>query len=388
MKNNDSFTPNFWDDGLFKPHIAKDALKKHTNWIRIAYQFTYEDEHDYDEKLHQNFLRRLDAARTAALLNLPNHEHEIDQWIEDSLSTVVRHLGYANAAACRGSDYIKTARNPYIKRRPALASRNSSSPSSLSISSYPYKGKSGQVCTLFDDELDNCSITEDDKYAALPTTIWGTKSLSDYERVIEIFKRRLAARGLNYWTIEDAIDQANEDYVQMRKSNPDQKPQWYAKRLEWKSNDRYDTTQTNKYRTSNEREVDLILTEEAFFPVETNTVEYLVTLEDYYDSLNKTQRKTFRDLQEYAQKGEKLPRTLKARAARLPDTNHRCITVERVERFNEPAKPQDARGLREYATENELMQKYPEYLYPVVVRSEKPASPTIKYYAKNNKQHA
>lgn len=381
MNNIDSFTPNFWDDGSLNTNSAIAKLKDHVTLIRIAYQFTY-DEHDYDEKLRQNFLERLDAAHAAALSNLPNHNNEIDEWIESSLSTVVLHLGYANAAACASSDYIKTTKNPYI--------RFSEEPEDplLLFSSYPYKGKQDEICTLFDDELDNSSITEEDKYAAPPAIVWGTKRLTDYELVIQFFKLRLAARGLNYWTIEDAIDQANEDYVEMLKKTPGHKLEWYAQRLEWKSNDRYDTSQTKKYRTSDEREVDLILTEEMFFPVETNTVEHLVTLEDYYDSLNKTQRKTFHDLQEWSRSGEKLPRTLKARAARLPDTDYRCITVERVERFNEPTKPQDARGLREYATEKELKQKYPEYVSPVAVRFEKPASPTIQYYVKKNKQYA
>ncbi|MGQ5694421.1 hypothetical protein ACSVIA_14160 [Rhodococcus erythropolis] len=490
MKNIDRFDPNFWDDGSFNTNRAMTELKKHIALLRKAYQFTYEGECDFDSKLHQNFLRRLGAAHAAALANLPNSEDEIDDWIKTSLSAVVLHLGYANAAACRGSDY-KNAANPYIRTaekldHPVLHSNSANgdqigNDGSRGIETIKIHDKPARFQHTDCDKIEQVTIDGFIDYNASPRTITLFKSLRKsfpFESDQQIQARRTSVQqrcreilyesdpdptDYDYWktgskhhlkrkkpkvkyvrysqvttvtstvprdehsstldvhqvfmnevrkwvynrplepgeTHEMILSDAMEKYSKLLKTNPKEtctgRGGWKAYYMKAIVNNRKDIWKhRNTQKRSHEQPKNQIHLNDDEKNTEPSTYDYYPSdTIDWFNSLSDRQRDGIRQAVEIidssTEKQPKIPESVK-RMIRGPGVSLKGSTREAKKTNITIKSDADTKSgtedLREYESEEELLSKYPEYLHPVAVRTGKPASPTIKYYAKNNKQHA
>ena len=285
---------------------ATDKIKQELILAKTEYYDSYSTGESIDRQHQQNYFAQLDDAHQEALLDLPPSSTDIADWIIHYLQPVVIYT---------------------------------------SNSSILYKGKTGLNGTLFQPVSESISKNfSDDDFE--PAVVIGTHTESFHEKVRNKFKRVLIRRGLRYWTIEDHMSWANEQYALLLAESPDEQVNWYVKGLVWKMRDEYERTQTRKYKNSNEREVELVYKLDEDFPIEDVTVEHFMTTDQYQQELTKTQIKTYNDVIDWAQQDQPMPKTLKQRVARLPKVDE-AMTVERVTRYNDqPAIPQmwDIRG--------------------------------------------
>ncbi|MDI9915505.1 hypothetical protein [Rhodococcus sp. IEGM 1379] len=345
------------DEDSYSSTRAINKIQEYVSDIRIAYGFSYTVDEPRDSKRDKNFANFITAAYDEHLSDLPQSESEETEWLNRFLAFVHPHIPFADRDACRESDY-RTENNSFIRFRDAVVENIDISPSSTI-----YKGKSAINGTLFED------IEEENSSAC---TIVGVRKETDYNLTMNLFRKRLLGRRLPYSVVCDHMSWANEKYAEFLREHPGKNPRWYANRLEWKLNDLHEHQQTKKYRNSPDREVELVLKGNEYgFPTETTSVEYLTTIEDYFLNLKKTQLKTFNDLMQWIQSSEdseKMPKSLRQRVNRLPKYDvHSYMTVERVERYNVPESAGRWES-RSYETYSELLQKYPEYVFPVTVQ--------------------
>ncbi|MDI9916899.1 hypothetical protein [Rhodococcus sp. IEGM 1379] len=484
MNNIDIFTPNFWDDGSFNTNRAITKLKDHVTWIRIAYRFTYEGEHDYDSRLHQDFLDRLEAANTAALKNLPNNDNEVDEWIASSLSSVVLHLGFANAAACRGSDY-RHAANPYIRfaEHPSMPTVHSTSDyrdhtetdDTRGIESKQFHEKTAQFQHTDFNNTEQVTIDSFVDYNASPRTITLFENLRKsfpLESDQQIHTRRLSVQNrcreilyesnpdpadYDFWvsgskhhlkrkkpkmkytrysqvtkvtssvcrdecrtnldvhqvfmdevrkwaynrplepgeTHEMIFSDAMEKYSQMLKSeiDPKHRNSYYMRSIVNNRKDIWKHRNTKKH--SHEQPRNQIHLDDVDETTEPPTYDYYPSdTVDWFNSLSDRQREGIRQAVEIidssADERPKIPESIKRmiRGPGVPLTSstEKSKKTNSSTEFGARAKSSMS-DLREYESEEELLSKYPKHRYPVTVRFEKPTSPTIQYYAKQNKQY-
>ncbi|MDH6679893.1 hypothetical protein M2284_004118 [Rhodococcus sp. LBL1] len=285
-----------WDFGT-EANVSTAALDTAINAAKVAYYNSYKETEQVDLLHRDNYWNELESLRSAAS-SLPT----------STLSSFLESSEVANR-------YIYTS-NPYML----------------------YKEKTVEYGTLFEEEQVESLEEWGEDTEPLAAVVIGTRQETDYDRVMDKFKARMVRRGLTYWAIQDLMSWANEQYALLLIEKSGQEPSWYAQRLMWILNDEHKHRQTKKYKNSEEREVELVMTEEDKMPVETTEVEHLLTHEDYVLTLSRTQLKTWDDCIEWARESgdEPMPKKLKQRLARLPKTDGaECMTVERVTRYND-----------------------------------------------------
>ncbi|HEY9260572.1 hypothetical protein, partial [Chitinophaga sp.] len=445
-------------------------------------QFTYEN--DRDEKLRENFITRLDSAHAAALDNLPNHDNEIAQWIESSLSSVVLHLGFANAAACASSDY-KHAANPYIRfaehPEPSVHStrdyrKHTETDDTRGIESKQFHEKTTQFQHTDFKNLEQVTIDSFIDYNASPRTITlfeNLRKIFPLESDQQIHARRLSVQNrcreilyesnpdpadYDFWvsgskhhlkrkkpkikytrysqitkvtstvcrdecrpildvhqvfmdevrkwaynrplepgeTHEMIFSDAMEKYCKLLKSKSipnDWKP-YFMKAIVNNRKDIWNSRNTKK--RSHEQPKNQIHLDDIDETTEPPTYDYYPSdTVDWFNSLSDRQREGIRQAVEImdssAEEHPKIPESIKRmiRGPGVPLTSSTGKTKKTNSSIKSDARTKSSTiDLREYESEEDLLSKYPKYLYPVTVRFDKPASPTAYYYADHNKQIA
>lgn len=294
-------------DSVSKTDVAIERLDAAIEAIRTAYYDSYAASESIDMKHRDNLFAALSSSRSSAIDSLP-YASSISSWLDDSLSDY---------------QYIYT-----------------------STSSIHNKEKTVEYGTLF--EYGQVEAQEELEAAAPEAVIWGQYRETEYDQVMKKFRNRLAARGLRYWTIEDWLSWANEKYAEYLIEHPGHEPSWYAHRLIWNMNDLNKHQQTKKYERTR-KEVELVYMREDQFPVEENTIEHLMTHDQYTEELKNTQLKTWNDCIDWANESEPdapMPKKLKQRVARLPKADVPCVSVERVTTYNQGRTRQDGWDLR------------------------------------------